>query len=236
MKYFSIIVIAFVLSLTTNAQQVNDPNAQVREAKGFNAISVSSSFDVYITQSNVEAVAVSASDSKYVDRIIVEVKGGKLFIRFEAESKFWKNNNNMKLKAYISFKDINNLSISGACDVFANGTIKVNKLDINQSGASDFKGKLDVNDLHVDLSGASDMTVTGSAKNLKITASGACDFRGYELVSEICTAKASGASDIKITVNKELNAHASGASDVRFKGDGVVRDLKSSGSSSVSKG
>ena len=49
-------------------------------------------------------------------------------------------------------------------------------------------------------------------------------------------ASASGASDIKITVNKELSAHASGASDVRYKGNGVIRDLKSSGSSSVSKG
>jgi hypothetical protein len=79
------------------------------------------------------------------------------------------------------------------------------------------------------------MTVTGSASELGVKASGASDFKGFDFVTDICDAHASGASDIKITVNKELSAHASGASDVRYKGDGVVRDLKTSGASSVSK-
>jgi hypothetical protein len=51
----------------------------------------------------------------------------------------------------------------------------------------------------------------------------------------MCNVKASGASDIKITVNKELSAQASGASDVRYKGERIIRDLKTSRSSSVSK-
>ena len=128
------------------------------------------------------------------------------------------------------------MNISGACDVFITGTLKAGDLDINQSGASDLKGKIDVNKLSVDLSGASDMTVTGTVTQLDVEASGASDFRGYDLVTETCNATASGASDIKVTVNKELSAHATGASDVRYKGNGVIRDLKSSGSSSVSKG
>ena len=66
-------------------------------------------------------------------------------------------------------------------------------------------------------------------------ANGARDFKGYDLVKEICDARASGASDIKITVNKELSDNASGASDVKYKGSGVIRDIKSSGSSSVRK-
>jgi hypothetical protein len=80
------------------------------------------------------------------------------------------------------------------------------------------------------------MMVSGTAVQLKVEASGASDFKGYDLVTDVCHASASGASDIKITVNKEISAHASGASDVRYKGNGVIRDLKSSGSSSVSKG
>jgi len=55
-------------------------------------------------------------------------------------------------------------------------------------------------------------------------------------VTETCDAKASGASDIKVTVNIELSAQASGASDVKYKGNGTIRDIKSSGSSSVSRG
>ncbi|MBK5269995.1 MAG: DUF2807 domain-containing protein, partial [Bacteroidia bacterium] len=54
-------------------------------------------------------------------------------------------------------------------------------------------------------------------------------------ITEYCDARASGASDIRITVNKELSAHVTGASDLHFKGDGLIRDIKTSGAGSVSR-
>jgi Putative auto-transporter adhesin, head GIN domain len=231
-----ILFVLFVLAAcsTAQAQQMNDPNVQVREAKNYHGINVSSAFDVYLSQGTEEAVAVSAATLKDRDMIKVEVKDGILFIGLD---RGWKwNTGNKKLKAYISFKEIDKLTVSGACDVFIKGVLKADALSINQSGASDIKGKVEVNKLNVDLSGASDITITGTATQVSVEASGASDFKGYELIADICDAKASGASDIRITVNKELSAHASGASDVKYKGAGVIRDIKSSGSSSVSKG
>lgn len=234
MKKISALLAGLFFAIIGQSQQVNDPNAEVREAKNFHGISVSSAFDVYLSQSNNEAVAVSANETKYRDRIKVEVKDGILIIRYDNEGLHW-SSGNKKLKAYISFKEIDKLSVSGACDVFITGTLKADDLTIKQSGASDLKGKLEVKKLSVDLSGASDMTVTGNATQLEVEASGASDFKGFDLISDICNARASGASDIKITVNKELSAQASGASDVRYKGDGVIKDLKTGGASSVSK-
>ena len=236
MKNLSIFLLAMLISSGIYAQQVNDPNAEIRQAKGYHGINVSSSFDVYLTQSNEEAVAVSAAETKYRERIKVEVKEGILYISYNQEGKMSWASGNKKLKAYISFKELDKLHVSGACDVYISGILKAENLFIQQSGASDIKGKLEVNKLTVDLSGASDITITGTAKQLSIEASGASDFKGFDLVSDICDARASGASDIKITVNKELSAHASGASDVRYKGNGVIRDIKSSGASSITKG
>jgi len=234
MKKIQLIVLGFLFSTAAIAQQVNDPNAVVRKAKDFHGISLSSAFDVYLTQGNTEAVAVSASEEKYRERITVEVKGGILHIGYDSKGLNW--GGNKKLKAYISFKNIDRLKVSGACDVYISGTVKADYLDIHQSGASDLKGKLEVNKLTVDLSGASDMTVSGTAAQLSVEASGASDFKGFDLAADICDARVSGASDIKITVNKELSANASGASDIRYRGNGVIREIKSSGSSSVSKG
>jgi hypothetical protein len=228
----------FILYLTTsillNAQQINDPNAEKRNVNSFHGINVSNAFDVYLIQGNEDAVAVSALETKCRDRIKVEVKDGILFVRYDNEGLSWRSGNK-KLKAYISFKQLDKLSISGACDVFITGTVKSDKLDIKQSGASDLKGRLDVKQLTVDLSGASDITVSGTATHLSVEASGASDFKGFDLVTDVCDAKASGASDIKITVNKELSAQASGASDVHYKGGGVIKDIKTGGGSSVSK-
>ena len=235
MKKISLLLTGLLVAGILFAQQVNDPNAEIREAKNFHGISVSSAFDVYLSQSSDEAVAVSAADNKDRERISVEVKDGILHIGLDNKGMNW-GRGNKKLKAYISFKQIDKLSVSGACDVFISGTLKADDLTIKQAGASDLKGKLEINKLSVDLSGASDMTVSGTATQLSVEASGASNFKGFDLATDICDIRASGASDIKVTVNKEMSANASGASDVRYKGNGVIRDLKSSGSSSVSKG
>lgn len=235
MKKFLAALMLICLAQSLTAQSINDPNAELRSVKDFHGISVSNAFDVYLTQGNEEAVAVSAAETKHRDKITVEVKAGILHIGYESGKMSW-GSGNKKLKAYISFKQLDQLKISGACDVIVSGTIKSDVLAIDQSGASDFNGKLDVNKLTVELSGASDINITGTATQISVEASGASSFKGYELISDICNADASGASDIKITVNKELSAHASGASDVHYRGSGVIRDLKSSGSSSVSKG
>jgi hypothetical protein len=164
MKKLSVLLAVFFMAVLVKAQQVNDPNAEVRDAKKIHVINISSAFDVYLSQSSNEAVAVSASETKYRDRIKVEVKDGILHIRYDNEGLHW-NSGNKKLKAYISFKVIDKLIVSGACDVFITGSLKADELTIKQSGASDLKGKLDVKKLSVDLSGASDITVTVQPAN-----------------------------------------------------------------------
>jgi hypothetical protein len=227
------LAVIVLLTLGLNAQKtINDANAEVREAKNFNGIIVSNAFDVYITQSNEEAVAVSAADPADRAAITVTVEKGVLVIGLNKEGRRW--GGNRYLKAYISFKQIDMLVASGACNIFLEGKIKADILTVDLSGATDLKrGILDVDHLKVELSGASDMKVTGSATRLTVEANGASEFKGEDLVTETCDAKASGASDIRITVNKELTAQATGASDVKYKGNGVIRDIKTSGASGI---
>jgi hypothetical protein len=237
MKKITAVIAGVLFFLASFAQKINDPNAEVREAKNFSAIKISSAFDVYITQGNEESVAVSASETKYRDEIEVKVDGGILSIGLKKNGilKKW-NNGKMKLKAYISFKQINKLNVSGACDIFFQGTVKADDLGIEMSGASNIKGEFDVKKMDIGLSGASDMKLSGTVSDLKIEASGASDFKGYELTANYCDISVSGASAVQITVNKELSAKASGASDVRYRGTGLIKDIKTSGASSVSRG
>jgi hypothetical protein len=127
------------------------------------------------------------------------------------------------------------LDVSGACDVDIVGVWKGDGAKIDVSGASDVSGKVAIQKLTVDMSGASDLRITGETGQLDIEASGASNFKGYDLTADFCNARASGASDIQVLVNKELSVDASGASDIKYKGAGVIRDLKTSGASSVSK-
>jgi hypothetical protein len=226
---FSLLVTGLIT--TASAQKtINDANAQKRNVSGFHAIEVSGGIDLYLSQGE-EAVAVSAAKTEYRDKIITEVKDGVLRIWFD-----WKNSSkfdwsNHKMKAYVSFKNIDRLEGSGGSDISIDGSIKVAKLAMKVSGGSDFDGKIETDELNIQASGGSDVDISGKAARLTIHASGGSDFKGYDLVSDICNVEASGGSDVHVTVNKELSANASGGSDVYYKGSGMIRDLKTSGSS-----
>jgi len=231
------LMVMLVSSVLFAQRTINDPNAEPRNLSGFHAIKISNAFTVYISQGNEDAVAISASKAEYKAKIITKVENGVLIIRFDEDKKFWKgwNGDKQKLTAYISIKKIDRLDVSGACDVYFEEGLSAEGLSVDLSGASDIKGKIEAKTLKVDISGASGATISGNAATLDIEASGASDFKGYELVTNYCDARASGASSVNITVNKELNANASGASSVRFKGEGLIRDIKTSGSSNVTR-
>ncbi|MBC7652160.1 MAG: DUF2807 domain-containing protein, partial [Deinococcales bacterium] len=48
-------------------------------------------------------------------------------------------------------------------------------------------------------------------------------------------AEASGAANIRITVNKELKAEASGGATLYYKGTGNITDVSSSGGATIKK-
>jgi hypothetical protein len=234
-KIISLVIFAASFSAAIAQKTVNDPNAEKRNVSDYHAIEVSGGIDLYLSQGE-EAVAVSASETKYRDRIKTEVKNGVLKIWYDNKNNLnlvW--GSNRKMKAYVSFKNLDNLEGSGGSDINVEGAIKVNILSLNVSGGSDFEGKVEANDLKVDASGGSDVKISGMVKKLYIDASGGSDFKGYELTADVCNLQASGGSDVYITVNKELSADTSGGSDVFYKGNGTVREMKSSGSSSIKK-
>lgn len=214
---------------------VNDANAEVRKIESFSGIDVSSAIDLYISQSDEEALAVSAKDVESRNRIKTEVKNGVLKIWFDGKNWNWNSNGDKKLKAYVSLKNITSLHASGASDIRVNGILTLETLKLNLSGASDFKGEVALKTLDIHLSGASDVSIKGTATDLSVDANGASELKGYDLITETCNATASGASSVRIAVTKELNARASGASDVHYTGEGVIKQQKASGASNISK-
>lgn len=222
-----------VFSVQSFAQTIiNDKNAEVRNVGSFSAIKVSGGIDVYLSQSDDYALAVSASDEKYRDEIKTEVKNGILNISFNAGT--FRFNSDRKLRAYVSFKTLESLEASGASDFIINGTYKGSSVKIKLSGACDIKGKINFDNLQLDLSGASTVKANGYVQNLNIDASGASDIKNYDLITDNCVAEISGASDVKITVNKSISAKASGASSLYYKGNPEKKDVNSSGASNIS--
>ncbi|MDX2047437.1 MAG: head GIN domain-containing protein [Chitinophagaceae bacterium] len=234
--FLALLSLTMIAAHAQDEKIINDKNAQKRSVSAFHAIKVSSGIDLYLTQSNTESVAVSASDKDYVERIVTVVENGVLKIYYDSENKLWSWNwGSRRLRAYVSVKNIDGLSASGGSDVVVNGMIKTGKLTLDISGGSDFKGKIDADDLLVDQSGGSDIDISGKSVNLKIGCSGGSDFKGYDMMADNCMIDASGGSDVSVTVTKTLSAEASGGSDISYKGGAMLKEKKTSGGGSVAK-
>jgi len=252
---FALLLLAgFVVNAQENKSIVYDENAQQRKVPSFTAISVSSAIDLYLTQSNKNEVAVSASNDEIRDHIITEVVGGTLIIRLGDRGTWmsWKKWGNYKTKAYVSIKDIDALTASGACNVHLINTIESPKIRIKLSGASDFKGNIKAgtlmyqltgasdyrgeviaNNINIDGSGASSIELTGRVDDLAVEVSGASDAKLYNLTAKGAILRASGASNIGVTVTEILRANSSGASDINYKGNPNVKESNTSGASNI---
>ena len=231
------VTVAFLLLILSSAvaqtskKMVVDGAAQDRKLSGFTSINVSNAFDVYISQGNQDAVGVSASDESATNNIKTYISGGVLYLSFNQKSwGSWKNN---KLKAYITVKDLQKLTVSGACNVSFVDPIISERLLVSISGASDIKGPIKVNSLKVGASGASNISLSGTATDSDFNISGACSIKSLDLITDNCAVVASGASSIRLTINKYLKANVSGASDIRYKGTVGRFETSTSGASDI---
>lgn len=237
MKIFFALFLSLFMVYTTTAQKqvVVDPNAEIRPLQGtFNKIKISNGIDLHLSQSSAESLAVSASEQKYKERIKTVIENNVLKIYFD-DDKAWRKNSNRMLKAYVSFKELEELDASGASDIIVTGSIEANSFKLNMSGASDFSGDIQATHLSIILSNASDIFITGKTTTTKIESSGASDINGYKLSTDFCSANASGASDIYITVNEIIEANASGASNIYYRGNAVLKEMHSTRTSNIRK-
>lgn len=236
-KYILGFILPLIWTSDSNAQSeknlVFDANAQIRNVTGFNSIEVSGAINLFLSQGTSEAVAVSAGDEELTSRIRTSVRDNVLYIDFDGKGLSWKNWSNNKLKAYVTFSSLKRIEASGACNIKTIDQLKSSDLKIELSGASDLTGDIAVENLSVSLTGASDCKLKGIAEKATINANGASSAKAYDLQTNYTKMDASGASSIRITVNKELNARASGASSISYKGEGLIKDISSSGAASI---
>ena len=233
-----LLILVSMISLCAFAQEtkvINDANAVTRSVGGFTGISVSSGIQLYLTQGNEEAVAVSASEQKHFDRLITEVVNGTLKIYYDNKGVTWKSNGKANLKAYVSFKMLEKLNVSAGSDVIVNGSIKSDKLDLQVTSGAVFTGAISVNELVTGLNTGAVIKMTGSAGKFKIGVSSGGDFKGYDFAVDYCDAAVSSGGAVRLTINKELNAKASSGGDIHYKGTALIRDIHTSSGGSVKK-
>lgn len=236
MKLLKLLTLALLLSTFLMAQkQVNDPNAESRPVKGFHAIKVSTGIQLLLTQGTTEAVAVSAVTTDHRDKIKTIVENGVLKIYYDNDSwKSWKNGD-QKLKAYVSIITLDNLDISAGASITVEGSVKSNKLSVDASSGAVLKGNIEVSTLSIDQSSGSVIKLSGTVEDLTVDGSSGSVLHGYDLTVQNCNVDMSSGGGVQLTVNKELSVEATSGGYVNYKGQGVIKNIKTSSGGNVSR-
>ena len=237
MKKLVFFLAGLFTSYLLTAQTINDANAVKRDVKGFHAIKVSHGIQLMLTEGTEEAVAVSANDPAFRDKIRTEVVNGELRIYFDYD--WWKEfrgGSKKRLRAYVSFVKLDGVRASSGSTVNVEGVIKASKLNMETSSGATFNGRVEVGEMLVDQSSGSVIRISGIVSG-KLVADGSSgsQFKGYDLTVENCDADLSSGAGVQVTVNKELSVEASSGGYVNYKGNGLIRNVRTSSGGSVRK-
>lgn len=200
-----------------------------RDVTSFSGIDVGGAFKVYLTQGSSEKLEIEA-DENLLPIIKTEVKGGTLYISTKEDIR-----DSEALNIYLTFKEMHEIDVSGACDLSGEDKFTFNDLEMDCSGASNIDLKITANSLELDCSGASNITLYGSAQKVEMDVSGASHFDAYDLEVEDFEIEVSGAAGAKIFVTGELSANVSGAAHLKYKGDARIVHHDVSGAGSMKK-
>lgn len=228
-------LLTLLLVLITSALNTADRDwKKDRTVSDFTGLSVSSGIDVYLTQGSSEKLTLEAKGIDEED-VRSEVRNGTLKLYIDRKGINWGLNfgRDRYVKAYVTFRQLRNLQASGGADVFGQGTLSFNDLNVEASGGSDVKLNLKATELNASASGGADLYLEGTARSLNANGSGGADLDARKLVAETGNANSSGGSDVYINATRELSLKASGGSDIYYYGSARVLAKSESGGSDI---
>ncbi|HET9459366.1 MAG TPA: head GIN domain-containing protein [Sphingomicrobium sp.] len=194
----------------------------------FEEIEVAGSYEVQVRTGSNPSVSASGPE-KMIERLVVEVKGGKLLIHPRSEKKWWGNlgGSHGKATVQVTVPMLKAAAIAGSGGI-AIDQVRGASFDASVAGSGDLAiESLEVQELSVSVAGSGDVRArSGQARSVdySIAGSGGIDARGVR----------SETADVSIAGSGSVSAQATGTADVSIMGSGDV-ELTGGAKCSVSK-
>ena len=226
------------------------PVSKQYDFKDFSRLEVGYAFDVQITRGDTYRVEVTVDDN-LVDHLRVEQNGSTVRIALDNVLSL----GGTTRRATIVMPQLAALDLSGASRGDVSGftaqkafaakisgasTVTLSNVGasttrLNLSGASKANGDLKADRLDAIASGASQATLSGLSASGTLDASGASRFNLPTFNFGTVTVRLSGASTAQLSASRSIAADLSGASNLEYSGDATIREIQTSGASTITK-
>ena len=174
----------------------------------FDGIALFGPINLRITQGNEQSVSVRA-EKEIFEFVTYEIEDGLLEIGIKEPIKCF--NTVVGITVDITIPDLEQIFVLGTSDIFSQGPLDLDMLEIN-------------------ISGTSSVIMSGSVQEMTYKSSGQLVVRNWELESQTTNITVSGTGDFEVNVVDLLDVFATGEVEVRYRG---MPDIKKSGTGTI---
>jgi putative autotransporter adhesin-like protein len=222
-------LILFTLVFGLNISSLWAQEKETRSLARFSEISVGEAINLFLIpgSKNEAVVEVEGIDLKEVHML---VRGDRLNIDLAGN-----RHRNVEVNITLTYKSINEISVSSAASVTTNGPVKTDKLNITVASAGYAKLDVVTEELEIDVSSSGELELTGVTTSQRVEVASAGDYRSYDLNCEDVYVRASSAGSARVYATKKIDAEASSAGSIKYRGNPAKVYLSSNSAGSVKK-
>jgi len=240
-KTFKLFVFsALLISSVGNAQWSNNKikgNGKVvsetRTTSDYDAVRVAGSFDVDLVAGK-EGKIIIKGEENLVSAIKVEVEDNVLKIYVEKGTNI-RPSIGKKIEVTVPFEKISEVSLAGSGNVQSKNAIKSDKFTAKLAGSGNFNLEVNSTNLELNLSGSGNINLKGSSDSLTTKLAGSGNIEATNLKAKNVDVNVSGSGNSRVNCIENLTARIAGSGDIKYTGNPEKRDVKVSGSGSITK-
>jgi len=228
-------LLIFLVSFCCLSNFVNAQLEQTFALPTFNKIHYAGQGSIFLEKGTSSSARVETLSADHLDNVVVEVQDETLYIRYNLHSHGHPVFARPRLDVYLTYEQLDAITVSGKVRIDANEAIKTHQLDFHAEGFIDVNLELDVEHFHTFVEGNVSMTFSGKTYSQNVHLEGQGSINAFELSSNETIATVNGTGSIYLNVKDSLEAIAGGLSKIVYKGDPVKKAFNKTGKVSISK-
>lgn len=195
------------------AGSVNTYNLNIADFRGFN---LKIPADVYVSYGSSVSVEVEAQANVFA-HLDNDVRGGIWDIEYDRCL-----DDVRTMNIYITMPEVEYIAIDGVGNVYSNGTLDADNLDLRIQGAGDMFVDVIADEIDVRISGVGDLELGGSTEFLNCTISGAGSLDAFDMTTQVAEIDILGVGNAEVYVEDFLKVFISGAGNVFYRGNPTI--------------
>lgn len=244
--------IALILLLLSCSLIVQAQSTETRNLESFSRIHVAEGIEATLVPGNKESIDISVQGNISTQEVLTEMRGSKLRIHLEDGRRYRR----VKVKVNVTYRSLTaiiassaarikvkgnldnmqEISVSSAGSIYAEGTIKGSDMELDASSAGGFEGKVQATNIRVRVSSSGGIRLSGgSTGSLLAKGSSSGRLRGYDFTCESADVRVSSGASIRLNVAKAIEARASSGGSVVYTGSPQKVRVSSSSGGSIRK-